>query len=304
MSELSFVDSTPLLADRSELLRRADEDGFLFFKRLLPRETVLALRAEMLEVVGRHGWRKPGQDPFGGLIDLEAINRVPDEQMRMDIGVSVDAYNDAQRLERLHAFPHHPRLVELHRLLFDRDVLVHPRHIARMITGHRCMRPTPPHQDFPLIQGTTNTWTCWIPIGDCPRVHGGLTVLRGSHRLGCLPIQHVKGAGGIAVQLCPGEIAWAEGDYEAGDIITFPSLTVHKALRCKVPEMIRLSLDVRYQPADQPVEQASLKPHCELSWNEIYAGWQSSEHQYYWNSLPLQMIPWNDSHSQFKRRIC
>jgi len=302
--KIPFPDSTPLISNRAELLRRADEDGFLFFKRLLPREDVLALRREMLGVVERHGWRRPGQDPLGGTIDLNAINQVPDEKMRTDIGVSVAAYEDAQRLEALHRFPHHPKLIALYKLLFEREVLVHPRHIARMITGHRAITPTPPHQDFPLIQGTTNTWTCWIPIGDCPRTHGGLTVLRGSHRLGYVPIQHVKGAGGIAVQLCPGETAWAETDYEAGDVLTFPSLTIHKALRCRMPDTIRLSLDVRYQPVDQPVEEGSLKPHCELSWENIYANWKSDDLKYYWKSLPLQLIPWDDTYTQPKRRIC
>jgi hypothetical protein len=302
--KVPFRDSTPLISDRAELLRRADEDGFLFFKRLLPRGDVLELRADMLGVVDRYGWRKPGQDSVGGLIDLDSLNRIPDEQMRTDIGVSAAAYDDVQRLEGLHRFPHHPRLISLYRSLFGCDVLVHPRHIARMITGHRAMMPTPPHQDFPLIQGTTNTWTCWIPIGDCPHAHGGLAVLRGSHRLGVVPFQPAKGAGGIAVQLCPGETAWAQGDYEAGDLITFPSLTIHKALRCKSPETIRLSLDVRYQPVDQPVEEASLKPHCALSWEDIYAKWKHSDLTYYWRSLPLILSPWDDSFCQPRRRIC
>lgn len=304
VSQIPFVDSSPLLSNRHELLRRADEDGFLFFRRYLPPEDVLSLRAEMLGVVERYGWRKPGQDALGGLIDLEALNGVADDQMRADIGVSAAAYDDVQRLERLHRFPHHPRLLELYRLLFDRDVFVHPRHIARMITGHRVMTPTPPHQDFPLIQGTTDTWTCWIPLGDCPRAHGGLTILKSSHRLGVVPIQHVRGAGGIAVQLCPGESAWAQGDYETGDILTFPSLTIHKALRCRIPEVIRLSLDVRYQPVDQPIEEGSLKPHCELPWNDIYANWKSDQLKWYWKDLPLNLIPWDDSHTQPRRRIC
>lgn len=302
--EIPFVDSTPHLSDRDALLRRADEDGFLYFRGLLPPEDVLALRAQMLGVVGRHGWRAAGQDALGGLIDLESINRVPDDRMRTDIGVSIAAYNDVQRLEMLHRFPHHPKLVALFRLLFDRDVFVHPRHIARMITGHRAMIPTPPHQDFPLIQGTAQTWTCWLPLGDCPRDHGGLTILKGSHRLGLIPIQPAKGAGGIAVQLCPGETAWAQGDYRTGDIITFPSLTIHKALRCRIPQMIRLSLDVRYQPIDQPIEDRSLMPHCDLSWDDIYANWKNDELKWYWKNLPLNLIPWNDSYTQPRRRIC
>ncbi len=224
--------------------------------------------------------------------------------MRTDIGVSVEAYNEVQRLESLHRLPHHPRLTGLYRLLFGKEILIHPRHIARMITGHPSVFPTPPHQDFPLIQGTANTWTCWIPIGDCPRELGGLTVLRKSNRHGYLPIQPARGAGGIAVPLCPGERDWVEGDFETGDILTFSSHTIHKALRCQLKDHIRLSLDVRYQACDEPVEAKSLLPHCDLTWDQIYAGWNHTDLMYYWQNAPLQLVPWEDGYLQPSRRIC
>jgi hypothetical protein len=280
-------------------------DGFLFFRGFLPREDVLALRSEMLGVVERHGWRKPDQDRLGGRLDLDALNLVPDEMMHSGIGVSTTAYDDVQKLEAMHAFPHHPRLLGFYRMLFGSEVLVHPRHIARMITGHRCMIPTPPHQDFPLIQGSDQTWTCWIPLGDCPRSLGGLSMLKGSHRNGYLPIQPTKGAGGLAVPICPHEADnWVEGDYEAGDIITFPAYTVHKGLRCIDKELIRLSLDVRYQPADQPVEERSLRPHCDLDWEEIYENWKNDDLKYYWEKVNPRLSPWNPDLHKPARRIC
>ena len=245
-----MIDSTPLLRDAEALRARAAEDGYLFFKQLLPKEDVVAVRRDLLAVVDGYGWRKPGQDAEGGVIDLESLNQVPEEEMRLDIGVSTAAYKTAQKVESLHRLPHHPRLIALYEMLFGTEVLVHARHIARMITGHRAMVPTPPHQDFPLIQGTTKTWTAWIPLGDCPRSMGGLTVLRGTHKLGYVPIQPSKGAGSIAAQTCPWETDWVEVEYEAGDVLTFPSFTIHKALRCQQKEMIRLSLDVRYQSVD------------------------------------------------------
>lgn len=304
LRKVPFVESNSLLGDGAALRRRAEEDGYLFFRQLLPRDMLLDLRADLLAVVERHGWRAPGQDRWGGLIDIDAINQVPEEKMRTDIGVSAEAYDDAQKLESLHRAPHHPALVNLFRTLFGREVLVHPRHIARMITPHKCMVPTPPHQDFPLIQGTPETWTCWFPLGDCPRELGGLTMLRGSHRKGYIPIQPARGAGNLAVQLCPTEVEWAEGDYRIGDAIVFPSYTVHKALRCQLKGQIRLSLDVRYQPVDQPVEERSLHPHCDLKWEQVYRGWKSAELQYYWRKLPLQLIPWDDGYIQPQRRIC
>jgi hypothetical protein len=276
----------------------------LFFKGRLPREEVLNLRLEMLQIVERYGWRQKDQHDLGGLIDLAALSQVPEEQMRTDIGVSIAAYHDVQKLEALHRLPHHPQLLSLYRSMLGKEILVHARHIARMITAHPSVFPTPPHQDFPLIQGTPDTWTCWIPIGDCPRELGGLTVLKGSHHNGFLPIQPAKGAGGIAVPLCMNEVQWVEGDFEAGDILTFPSYTIHKALRCQRKDQIRLSLDVRFQAVDAPVEAKSLLPHCDLTWEEIYAGWKHEDLKYYWQKLPLQLSPWDDAYLQPKRRIC
>ncbi len=258
----------------------------------------------MLAVVDKYGWRQAGQDPLGAFIDLEAINQVPDSEMRDDIGVSIPAYDDTQKLESFHRLPHHPNLIALYGGLFEREVFVHPRHIGRMITGHRSMTPTPQHQDFPLIQGSANTWTCWFPLGDCPRSHGGLIILRGSHREGYIPIRHVKGAGEIAVQLCPGVEEWMEGDYELGDVLTFPCYTVHKALPSQFKDQIRLSMDVRYQPIDEPIEEKSLQPHCDLSWEEIYANWESDTLKYYWRQSSPKLSLWNDSLVQPSRRIC
>ena len=298
------MDSSSLLGDPAALRTRAVQEGYLFFRGLLPAADVLEVRRHELAVVERYGWRAPGQDSLGGRLNTDALNAVPEAPMRTDIGVSIAAYHDVQRLESMHRLPHHPRLLEVYRALFGSEVLVHPRHIARMITPHRCMVPTPPHQDFPLIQGTANTWTAWIPLGDCPRELGALTVCRRSHEAGYIPVVHAPGAGGIAAQLCPHEHDWVAGDFALGDVLTFPSLTVHRALPCRFRDHIRLSLDVRYQSVDEPVEAKSLLPHCDLTWAEIYAGWHNVELKYYWRRLSLQMSPWDETLLQPKRRIC
>ena len=304
VKKIPFVDSSPLLDDREALRGRAEADGFLFFRNFLPAEEVLAVRRDMLAVVEKFGWREPGLDLADSRVLLDKLNEVPDGEMREDIGVSTAAYHAVQKLESFHRLPHHPKLLALFRRLFDSEVLVHPRHIARMITGHRVMTPTPPHQDFPLIQGTVETWTCWMPMGDCPRELGGLAFLKGSHRHGYLPIRNAKGAGGLAVQLCPWENEWCEGDYQAGDIVIFPSHTVHKGTRCLQKDAIRLSLDVRYQPVGDPVEERSLQPHGSLTWEEIYRNWRSRKYQYYWRKHPLRLAPFDDAYHQPGRRIC
>ena len=301
-----FIDSSSLLqnGDFEGLRQRGAAEGYLFFKKLLPIDAINQVREDMLAVVARHGWRQAGQDATGGLIDLDALNRVPDDEMRSDIGVSHAAYDDVQRLPSFHALPHHPNLLALYRGLFGQEALVHPRHIARMITAHRVMHPTPHHQDFPLVQGSPNTWTCWFPLGDCPRSMGGLTLLRESHKEGYIPIRPAIGAGGIAVHLCPGTKVWVEGDFEAGDVLTFPCFTVHRALSSRHRDQIRLSIDARYQAISEPVEQKSLLPHCKLTWEEVYAGWTDDNLQYYWEQQSPKLSPWDDRLLQPAQRIC
>ena len=71
---------------------------------------------------------------------------------------------------------------------------MHPMKISRLVFPQNTAFSTPPHQDFVPIQGTTDTYTCWIPLGDCPREHGGLTVRAGSHQSGVYELHLTRGA--------------------------------------------------------------------------------------------------------------
>ncbi|QYM78459.1 phytanoyl-CoA dioxygenase family protein [Horticoccus luteus] len=299
-----FVDSTPLLADPGGLRERVGRDGYLFFKGLLPRDYVMSLRADILAVADRHRWRMPGQDRWGGLINRDVTDTLPDAEVSA-WGTGEQCYRDVQHLESFHRFPHHRALLALYRTLFQEDVLVHARTVARMLIPHRSNFPTPPHQDFPFVQGATSTMTCWIPLGDCPRTLGGLTVLRGSHHAGQLPVRPAKGAGGHVVELCPWETEWVEGDYDAGDVLTFNSLVVHKSLRSEMKDRLRLSLDVRFQALSEPVEVGSLRPHLpDLEWEDIYRDWKSDDLKYYWQKLALRTSPWDPTRFEAKARAC
>jgi hypothetical protein len=299
-----FSDATPLLDDPAALRARAEQDGFLFFKQLLPVEPLLELRRQMLTICAERGWLAKDRDLMEGILDEEALNRVPDEELRNDIGVTEEAYRAVQKLELFHTVPHHPKLLAVYRTLFGKEVLPHARHIARMITSHRSMSPTPPHQDFIHIQGTPRTWTCWFPVGNCPREMGSLITLRGSHRNGVVPVAPAKGAGGLASLLCPNETDWVEGDFELGDVLTFSSCTVHRALRSQHRDRIRLSCDLRYQALDEEIHEASLKAHVGLTWEEIYQGWKNPDLQYYWKKHDLRMSDWDELIRWQKERIC
>ena len=301
-------DATALLDDPAALRAKGERDGYLFFAGRLPAEPLMSLRREILEVVQRHGLLAAGEDPaaddpaVAARADLDAIAEVE------LVGGCTDAvYADVQRLESFHRIAHHPALLSIYEKLFDAPVVPHPRNIGRILLPGPRARATPPHQDFIHVQGAIPTWTAWFPLGDCPRDLGGLSVLRASHRLGVLAVGNAEGAGGLETRLCRGEDDWLERDYSLGDVLTFPSTTVHRGLPNQHPDRIRLSCDFRYQSAADPIEEKSLKPHRDiLTWEEIYAGWgpDADDLKHYWRDTDLALSPWDESIRWQKERIC
>jgi hypothetical protein len=67
----------------------------------------------------------------------------------------------------------------------------------------------------------------------------------------------------------------------------FHSMMVHKGLP-NLTNRLRQSMDARYQRVSEPVSDLSLRPYANLyTWDQVYAGWRSTEFQYYWQRLPI-----------------
>jgi hypothetical protein len=292
-----FVDSTPLLADPEALRARAREEGYLFFSSLLPSESVLDLRRRILEICARHGF-------LAGGTPLDAAVAAPGAQCREGDAGYMAAYDDIQRLEAFHALAHQPPLLAALRALFGEEVLAHPRNIARVMFPQNNRFTTPAHQDFVHVQGTEETWTSWIPLGDCAAELGGVEVLAGSHRFGVLPAHRAEGAGGLGVQTDQLGLTWRGGDYRCGDVLLFHSLVVHRGRDNHTPDRLRLSVDYRFQGVSQPVEGRSLLPHFNrLSWEEIYQGWEREDLQYYWKQLDLRLVEFTTRYHEAAGRV-
>ncbi|WP_372637491.1 phytanoyl-CoA dioxygenase family protein [Cohnella sp.] len=303
----TFPDSSPLLGLSEALRERADQDGMLFFKGLIPQETVLALRQDVLSILESRGLTDSRHALIDGMADVEAVNRIPDEEIRWNgVGVTHDIYLAIQKLESFHALAHQEKLLSMYRELFGCEVFPHPRNIARVMLPHRDTKVTPSHQDFLHIQGETETWTAWIPLGDVPRRLGGLAVLKGSHKAGLLGVTEAPGAGGLESILCGLDYEWQTIDYEAGDVLTFNSLTVHKSMPNQVPGHIRLSCDYRYQAlrSGAVIEPRSLLPHGPFAWEELYEGWERKELQRYWENVGFSYSEFDESIRWQKEKIC
>src|SRR5215212_5037671 len=67
-------DSTGLLNDPERLRAKGGEDGYLFFRGLLPAQAVLEVRHDILVTLATHGWLKH-EAIDEGLLNDSVINR-------------------------------------------------------------------------------------------------------------------------------------------------------------------------------------------------------------------------------------
>jgi ectoine hydroxylase-related dioxygenase (phytanoyl-CoA dioxygenase family) len=286
---LPMAVSNDLLGDPEALRTRLDRDGYLYFSRVLDREKILHLRQRMLLTLRDCGWVEPALLKLG----RAAIRPVREGDPEFFVG-----YDAIQRLEEFHELAHDDTLLAIMREVLGDTAFPHPLKIARLIFPENFEISTPPHQDFPNNQGSPNLTATWIPVGDLGPEHGGLAILRGSHRWGPLPLTTHFGAGNrcavLPVEMLE-ECRWVTTQFAAGDVLVFPSLTVHAALHNMSGFFMRLSVDFRYQLEREPLTAGCLEPHFQrLSWEEIYAGWSSKAHRYYWRDLDYELVSFEE----------
>jgi ectoine hydroxylase-related dioxygenase (phytanoyl-CoA dioxygenase family) len=281
---MPFLESNDALEDPDELRARMQRDGYLFIRGLIDTAAIREVRRGILTLCRDAGWLAEGSELIEGIAAPGERHVEPEPDYMV-------VYDRVMRLESFHALAHDPAMLAMYCDLLGEEVLVHPRDIARIIFPQNTKYTTPAHQDFIHIQGTPETFTSWIPLGDCPHELGSLSILAGSHHTGLLPTHAAYGAGGRGVDAADLGLTWVEGDFRDGDCLVFHSHCVHRALDNTNPDCLRLSVDYRYQGVSHPVVEGSLLPHfARLTWDEIYAGWCSDRYQYYWHTLPLNVV--------------
>lgn len=279
MSFQPFEDSRVLLDQPEALRQQMQEAGYLFVSGLVPWDEVNALYEAIMRICREQGWADEQNLALGE-------PRLEGHEGWWEV------YDRVQCLEEFHALAHHPNILRVIEAIVQEPVLVHPRNIARITFPATAHYTTPPHQDYPLIQGTPDTYTVWIPLSDCPIELGGLAILPGSHKAGLLPVHRASGPGGLSVDTSRWEKPWRAQDMHAGDALIFHSYTIHRALVNISQRRLRVSVDYRYQGASQPIVADSLRPHYErLTWERIYRDWQRKDIQYYWRQFALNIVP-------------
>ncbi len=280
-----FTDSSALMADGNALASRMRTDGYLFLHKIIPLEPLRALQVQIGTLAQEAGWLRADQPIAASVADPAGFCVDPDPTY-------LHTLRQINRLEDYHALKHHPALMGLLERLLGRSVFPLPLTLMRNIFPQRPEFTTKAHQDFPNVQGTQTCITAWIPLIDCPLDVGPLQIAVGSHTRGVLDFDIAGGAGGIEIT-DPLEGRWASGDFRQGDVLLFHSMTVHKGLP-NHSDKLRMSMDVRYQPVDEPFCPANARPDGQpLTWEEVYANWKSDDLKYYWKKLTLTEIPFD-----------
>jgi hypothetical protein len=287
--------SNDAMNDPVELRRRIDDEGYLFFKRLQNPDKLLDLRRQMLTVIQAGGWLVAGTDPMDGIADISRQCTEGDFEY-------TDVYHEVYKLEAFHQSGHWPEVVDMVAKIAGRPIMPHPTKIARLWFPKYTQHTTPIHQDFVHFQGNFETYTCWAPVGDCPVELGGLAVLPGSHKTNTVFDHHFSlGAGGLCINTDEFEGSWYTTDYEIGDTLIFPALTIHKALPNVTEDRLRVSLDNRYQAIGDPIAEHMLQPHLNngtMQWDDVYRDWKSDDLRYYWRKYDNPIVPTNVSYGQ------
>jgi len=243
-------------ADKEALWERLRRDGYLYLPNQLDADLVNGFREYYFTTMAETGIIKPGTNPADG---IGATTQADRETVH---GVLFGDIVPGKRYEELTT---HPDVKGWFHWFFGEDVHLHKRKIIRhLMPGETGIgTATQAHYDLVYLrEGSERVLSMWIPLGDCPPEMGGLTYLEGSHQW-ALADERERGnrrpAASITADL-PGlaekhDARWLLADFAAGDVVVHSSYVVHASTDNVDPlGRIRLSTDIRYQRASEPID--------------------------------------------------
>ncbi len=255
----------PQLASSQQMRDALLADGYLLLRELLPREDVLALRADYF-----------GRYPRGAFVDDSAPG---------------DGRFRAGYPEGRHGIVGHPAHAFVRSGLFAEFVGGDGplRKTARAILGPGCHlvqrsivrefrpgveRSTAAHVDAAYMSNTqANSVTLWAPLGDCPLEGGALIYLERSHverdlvealeREPERPADRRRLSYDLDIVVERTGLRWLWADLRAGDVLVHSPAIVHASL-CVSGSLAatRLSADVRYVTEHEPLD-----PRWTVDWS-------------------------------------
>lgn len=260
----SLVEATSLKSDPVALRRSSAEEGYVLLRDVLDPKEVLAAREEVFTRLAEMGEIQP--PPSAGIASGTSRRR----EVAPDLDAFWKSVSEGPALRRV---THGARLRELVALLFDAPARPH---------DYLFLRPAPVgnatdlHYDYPFFAGgASQIVTCWLPLGEIPICDGPLVVVEHSNRFEDLigPMRSARLTGDPNAFAAAQNAAYQSAatntldfarsrqtrllttHFQPGDAMIFGGFTMHGSLDNHSPlGRVRLSVDVRYQPAADPAD--------------------------------------------------
>ena len=260
--------------DRERLWSRLRRDGYLFLRGAIDPESARAFRAYYFTKLAGTGLTAGGTPPpmgiaGGGDLDRAALRRILFQEI-----VPGSEYS---------AFCTQPAIRDWYTWFLNEHPLLHRRKILRHNrpgeTGVGAS--TQAHYDLVYLrEGTDRVLTSWMPLGDCPLDRGGLTYLEGSHhwtihkeRNGAVRHPATSLTADLPALADKHDSRWLVTDFTAGDMVVHSAYLVHAAIdNADADGVMRLSTDIRYQRANEPID---------WRWEDH---WQEGDHARRWTA--------------------
>ena len=259
-----LVEATSFLNNSQKLRRSFADNGYVLLRGVLSCEDVSAARKEVFNRLAAVG--EIQQPVEAGLATGTSRRR----ELAPDLGGFWKSVSEGTALRRV---SHGPHLRELVGLLFDASARPHDYLFLRPATVGNA---TNLHYDYPFFAGgASQIVTCWLPLGEIPVCDGPLVVVEHSHRFEELigPIRSAALSSDPKAFDVAQDAAYQSSaadtlefvrsrqtrllttHFQLGDVMIFGGFTMHGSLDNHSPlGRVRLSVDVRYQPAAEPAD--------------------------------------------------
>lgn len=228
---LELRQSNDVLGNRSATEARWAEDGYLFFRKVLPLDALMLVKHRYMEALQRMGVVAPGaEEPIWNGESLENFPTKVPELYQSKVWRELVA---------------NPDVTSFFSTVLGETAAFVP------ILYYRVSPPTnlasTPHQDGFYNEGL-DFRICWIPLMDIDEETGGLAIAPGLHTGDYLHDPNDAPRFRIPAEAIP---AWRRSDYEVGDALIFHFKTPHMGLP-NASDRFRLSIDVRFLAESDP----------------------------------------------------
>jgi hypothetical protein len=258
-----FVDSTRIAGDHVALAESFRENGYIFIKGLIGADCIDNARRE---VFGRLAEVDEIREP---VIEGIATGQSRRAELVDDLGEFWQSVSEGPSIRRV---SHADETKSLLSVLFNEQALAHDYSFLRPGVAGRF---TFLHFDYPFFsRGSQRVVTAWTAIGPVPKNEGALFVLENSHTFDDLIEQATSidysSTASPQVQMTDDLVEFARKrgskllttDFEAGDMIVFSMTTMHGAFDNNSDlGRARLTVDVRWQPAAESVDDRYIGPN-------------------------------------------